>query len=223
MEAITLARNKNSNDTKNEIIEIATDLFVHKGYDDTTIEDIFKNWGGSKGSLYYHFKSKEEILNAVVNTLVENEEKRIKEILSKENRNALDLLTLFLVACLDRPKQLYGLEVGIYQTKNITLFYRIAKLYIEKSMPILEPIILQGIDEGIFKVEYPAEAIELALMLEELAFKYPMFECNHEQFIRKISAFQLMLELTLGLEKDSLNQLSIFLSKNIQRRTHNGV
>ncbi|MCL2343465.1 MAG: TetR/AcrR family transcriptional regulator [Firmicutes bacterium] len=209
-----MARNKNSESTKKEILDTATDLFIRDGYENTTIEDILKKWGGSKGSLYYYFKSKEEILDAVAHELVEKKEERILEILSKEKRSAMKSLGLFLDACHDRPQQLYGLEVFVYESKNITLFYRIAKLYIAKCIPILEPIILQGIEEGVFHVEHPSEVIELALTLEELVFKYPMFDCSREAYMKKIAAFQVMVELALGLEKGALNQLSVFMSTN---------
>ncbi|MCL2317817.1 MAG: TetR/AcrR family transcriptional regulator, partial [Methanomassiliicoccaceae archaeon] len=105
-----MARLKKSDRTKNEIIEVATDLFIRNSYEYTTIEDILREWGGSKGSLYYYFESKEEILDAVVQTLVDKEEKRIAEILSGKELGAVEMLNLFLAACLSRNKQLYGLE-----------------------------------------------------------------------------------------------------------------
>ncbi|MDR1954806.1 MAG: TetR/AcrR family transcriptional regulator, partial [Candidatus Methanoplasma sp.] len=140
-----MARNKNSSDTKNEIIAAATELFVRNGYENTTIEDILKEWKGSKGSLYYYFKSKEEILDAVVYALVEREEERIKAAISERECSALDMLKLFLIACLDRDQQLYDLEAEISRSGNITLSYRMARLYIEKSLPFLRLIMLKGI------------------------------------------------------------------------------
>ncbi|AIZ56393.1 putative DNA-binding transcriptional regulator [Candidatus Methanoplasma termitum] len=213
-------QNKKSDRTKTEIIRAATDLFARNGYEYTTIEDILREWGGSKGSLYYYFKSKEEILDAVVQTLVENEEERIRDILSENEFGTLEMLNLFLAACLGRNRQLYGLEAEIYRSRNITLSYRIAKMYIERSILLLEPIIRKGVDEGFFKTDHPAETIEFALIVEEFVFKYPMFECGDEQYLRKISAYQSLLENMLGLERGSLDQLSDFceIIKNNQRR-----
>jgi len=208
-----LAQHKKSDRTRSEIIKVATDLFIRNSYEYTTIEDILKEWGGSKGSLYYYFKSKEEILDAVVHSLVEKEEKRIKDILSEKEYGTLDMLNLFLAACLSRNKQLYGLEAEIYKSRNITLSYRIARLYIEKSILLLEPIIKKGVEDGFFKTDHPAETIEFALIVEEFVFKYPMFECSDEQYLRKVSAYQTLLENMLGLDKGSLDQLSAFCLK----------
>ena len=219
-------KNKKSDNTKKEIIRVAADLFIRNGYEYSTIEDILREWGGSKGSLYYYFGSKEEVLDAVVQTLVEKEEKRIKDILSEKEFSTLEMLNLFLAACLSRNRQLYGLEAEIYRSGNITLSYRIAKLYIEKSILLLEPIIKKGAEEGFIKTDHPAETIEFALIVEEFVFKYPMFECNDEQYSRKISAYQTMLEKMLGLEKGSLEKLSDFcqiIKDNHGRRIHDKI
>ena len=49
------------NKTKRKIFEESLKLFAEKGYDNTSIEDITENVGVAKGTLYYHFSSKEEI------------------------------------------------------------------------------------------------------------------------------------------------------------------
>ena len=61
-----MARNKHPEETVNLILEAATRLFMEKGYEHTSIQDIINNLGGlSKGAIYHHFKSKEDILEAV--------------------------------------------------------------------------------------------------------------------------------------------------------------
>ena len=210
-----MARNKNSSDTKNEIVEVAANLFMQNGYEKTTMEDILRDWGGSKGSLYYHFNSKEDILYAVANTLAEQEAKAIGDIVFAAKLPALDMLNLFLARCLSRPKQMYDMEGCVHQSKNITLIHNMVKMYIEKTVPLLEPIIMQGIEEGTFKTDHPCEIVEFALLLEELTFKYPMFECNREQYIRKALAFQSMLESALGLQRGKLSSLLTFCEQTV--------
>ena len=51
---------------KNEILDAAEELFVTKGFDKTSTNDILERVGIARGTLYYHFKSKEEILNAMI-------------------------------------------------------------------------------------------------------------------------------------------------------------
>ena len=61
-----MARNKHPEQTRNFILETAFRLFIEKGYERTSIQDIIDQLGGlSKGAIYHHFKSKEEIMDAL--------------------------------------------------------------------------------------------------------------------------------------------------------------
>ncbi len=61
-----MARNKHPEETVNLILDVSYRLFMKKGYEHTSIQDIISHLGGlSKGAIYHHFKSKEEILMAV--------------------------------------------------------------------------------------------------------------------------------------------------------------
>lgn len=61
-----MARNKYPEVTVEKILEVSKRLFLEKGYDDTTIADIVNELGGlTKGAIYHHFKSKEEIMDAL--------------------------------------------------------------------------------------------------------------------------------------------------------------
>ena len=61
-----MARNKYPEVTVEKILEVSQRLFLEKGYDNTTIQDIVNELGGlTKGAIYHHFKSKEEIMDAL--------------------------------------------------------------------------------------------------------------------------------------------------------------
>src|SRR5699024_4703359 len=61
-----MARNKYPEVTVEKILDVAQRLFLEKGYDNTTIQDIVDGLGGlTKGAIYHHFKSKEEIIEAL--------------------------------------------------------------------------------------------------------------------------------------------------------------
>ena len=61
-----MARNKYPEVTVEKILDVAQQLFLEKGYDNTTIQDIVNELGGlTKGAIYHHFKSKEEIIDAL--------------------------------------------------------------------------------------------------------------------------------------------------------------
>lgn len=63
---VTIARNKHPEVTVDKVLEISKRLFLEKGYDNTTIQDIVDELGGlTKGAIYHHFKSKEDIMNSL--------------------------------------------------------------------------------------------------------------------------------------------------------------
>ena len=61
-----MARNKYPEETVNKILDVSMRLFLEKGFENTSMQDIVDGLGGlSKGAIYHHFKSKEDILGAV--------------------------------------------------------------------------------------------------------------------------------------------------------------
>ena len=76
-----MARNKHSEETASLILDVAFRLFIEKGYERTSIQDIIDNLGGlSKGAIYHHFRSKEDILVAVTDRMTEESNKMLVEI-----------------------------------------------------------------------------------------------------------------------------------------------
>ena len=87
-----MARNKYPEVTVEKILDTAQQLFLEKGYDNTTIQDIVDHLGGlSKGAVYHHFKSKEEIIDAVSDRMfsVNNPFERVKD---RSDLNGLEKL-----------------------------------------------------------------------------------------------------------------------------------
>lgn len=68
-----MSRNKYPEETVNLILDVSQRLFIEKGYDNTTIQDIIDELGGlTKGAIYHHFSSKQDILDAVIERLCKN-------------------------------------------------------------------------------------------------------------------------------------------------------
>jgi AcrR family transcriptional regulator len=61
-----------ADDTRQRILDVAVDLFIEHGYAGTSVRDISERLGMTKGSLYYHFASKEDVLNALVKPLLDD-------------------------------------------------------------------------------------------------------------------------------------------------------
>lgn len=94
-------------DTKGKIIEAAARLVLTSGVSSFTLDAVAKEAGVSKGGLLYHFPSKEHLLLAMVNALVEVTEERIAEV-QKEDEQPGSWLRGFIEACLVREVPAIG-------------------------------------------------------------------------------------------------------------------
>ena len=70
---------------KNEILDVAEELFAVKGFDGTSTNDILEKAGIARGTLYYHFKSKEEIMMAVAEKLYSNSSAQMYKIRERDD------------------------------------------------------------------------------------------------------------------------------------------
>jgi AcrR family transcriptional regulator len=141
--------------TKKQISDVALKLFTQKGYEATTVSDIIKTTGISKGGLYHHFTSKEEIANDICEGYV----KAIKSHFEKNKskcKSPLEKLTLLSQAqykVLKRKQR--AIRSLYYNPINTKLREKIQKLYVEIFMPILIGILEEGKKTGDFTVRHP--------------------------------------------------------------------
>ena len=92
-----MARNKHPEETVRSILDVSFRLFMEKGYEHTSIQDILDHLGGlSKGAIYHHFKSKEDILVAVADKMMSESNRRLAEIMNRIDLNGKEKLkTIF--------------------------------------------------------------------------------------------------------------------------------
>lgn len=136
------------NRTKRKIFEIAMKLFSEKGYDATSIEEITATVGVAKGTLYYHFNSKEEIFNFLVEEgmkLLKNsiEIKTSKSKTTKDKIKAIILIQIKGIVKYDNMlsiifSQLYGNE-----SKN-----KLCQDKVNEYIEVIEKIINEGVEKG---------------------------------------------------------------------------
>lgn len=79
------------NNTKKSIFQSAMKIFSENGYNGATMDDIAINAGVAKGTLYYHFKSKEEIFKYVISEGMEIVTQEMREVTANE-QNSIDKL-----------------------------------------------------------------------------------------------------------------------------------
>lgn len=149
---------------KNELVEIAEKLFLEKGYEETSIEDILNASGLSKGGFYHYFKSKEEVLAESINNFAESLLKEVELIVEDHGLNALEKLNRFMEkkVASQKPKKEIIKYLCMLMKSDFTL-YKYSLTIAQKYIDPLARIIEQGAEEGVFEVEFPRETADILL------------------------------------------------------------
>lgn len=187
-----------------EIIHAAERLFSERGYDDTPVEAIISEVGIAKGTFYHYFVSKEDILDALINHMVEDIEEAIAAIEVAESdpmKRMRSLIQLFREFAEGKGK----LMDYLHEDRNILLHWKVEQY----MTPIIEEALFKIIDDGnelgVFKVEDPRIASTALLgaisYLGDLSRKHP--EC-----VERILSSGPLFERMLGMESGSIGNLS---------------
>ena len=128
---------------------------MEKGYEHTSIQDIIDNLGGmSKGAIYHHFKSKEDILMAVMDRMTAGSNRMLKEIRDRKGLNGKEKLKAIFKESIKRPVQDDIFTVAPDFHNNPKLLFSIMHDTIENVVPdYILPIIRQGISDGTIEAE----------------------------------------------------------------------
>ena len=152
-----MARNKHPEETLNLILDVAFRLFMEKGYEYTSIQDIIDNLGGlSKGAIYHHFKSKEDILVAVTDRITAESNQMLAAIRDRSDLNGKEKLKTIFKESIMRPVQNDIFTAAPDFHNNPKLLFSLLHDTIEEAAPnYIFPILLQGISDGSVETEYP--------------------------------------------------------------------
>ena len=191
-----MARNKHPEETVNLILEAATRLFIEKGYEHTSIQDIINNLGGlSKGAIYHHFKSKEDILEAVTDRMNEESNKMLEGIRDRRDLTGKEKLKTLFKASVNRSDMDDLFTVAPDMSNNSKLLFSTFRDTVDNVAPkYILPIIEQGISDGSIQTDYPAELAELIILVANMWTNPMIFNNTIEEYYRKLMVFKQMME-----------------------------
>lgn len=139
------------NKTKRKIFETSMKLFAEKGYDATSIEEITATVGVAKGTLYYHFSSKEEIFNFLVEEgmkLLKNSIE-IKTSRCDNTRDKLKAISLIQLKTVKKYENL--LMIVLTQALGAEQRNVFCKEKVMEYIEVIQKVIEEGQAEGDFK------------------------------------------------------------------------
>ncbi|MGL4606256.1 MAG: TetR/AcrR family transcriptional regulator [Eubacteriaceae bacterium] len=191
-----MARNKYPEVTVSRILDVSEQLFLEKGYEHTTIQDIINALGNlSKGAIYHHFKSKEEIVIAVVDRLYVSTEEGCAKIQEDKTLNGLEKLRKLFYLSIGNPNHGVVFETMPNFFKNPKfLAIQHEQTMNELAHKIIEPIISEGIADGSIETQYPKELAEVISLLSNIWLNPIIFKYTPEELSSKCFFFKLITE-----------------------------
>lgn len=216
-----MARNKHPEETVNLILDVAYRLFMEKGYEHTSIQDIIDHLGGlSKGAIYHHFKSKEDILVAVTDRMTTESNRMLAVIRDRSDLNGIEKLKMIFKESISRPVQDEIFTVAPDFSNNPKLLFSLLHDTVDEVAPnYILPIIKQGISDGSIQTDYPEQLAELIILAANVWMNPMIFDNSEEEACRKFMVFRQMMQ-GFGLDivdqemLERLQQLASIYQKN---------
>lgn len=195
---------KSPEDRREEILECAAKLFLTYGFQKTKVEDIGKKLNISKGLAFYYFKTKEELIDAVIDRMSKKAAEPAIEIIKSK-----DIFPLKLAKSVQ-----YYIKFAIEFKENFRLMINSDKLKVMgrfresmfgKILPYSVKLADEGLKQGYIKNQDATNSMIIiitgSITYVSLNSCTPQF--NYEQFL---SSAANTMEMALGMEKGSIAQ-----------------
>ena len=194
---------------------MAEQLFAEKGFDNASTNDIINKIGIARGTLYHHFASKEEILDAMVERMTSRSISRAAAVIADKSVPLLERLSAAVISLSLNSGA--GAEVfeQIHRPQNALLHQKMQERLMSGVVPLIAKLVEEGNADGTFDSPYPDEAAEMIMTYANIAFD-ALADTTPEQMERKRRAFIYHTERILGAEKGSLDAaiMKIFENSN---------
>ncbi|MDY2777526.1 MAG: TetR/AcrR family transcriptional regulator [Collinsella sp.] len=215
-----MARNRYPEETIKRILDVAEALFREKGYEHTTMADIVDGLEGlTKGAVYHHFKSKEDIFEAVFERANRPIVSRAEEILSDRSLTGIEKIRAFEESSAAGPsaEMWHAMRPSSDPMQNSRLMAREYLDALDVAHRFIEPAIREGMSDGTVNAEFPRETAEVMLLLANL-WMVPLYHpLADEGELDRRAAVLLKVMHALGIDLDALDAGGIWDS------VHDGV
>ncbi len=197
---------KKPEDRRREIVETARRLFETKGFEHASMQDVMESLGIAKGTIYHYFKSKQELLEAVIEQMVDESLADMQEVVDAPQGDAIfklrELANRGNVAA-DEP----DIVEHLHKPGNEAMHVRLLAAALVKQAPLYAQVIEQGCAERLFRTDYPLECAELILAGCQFLTDVGIRPWTHEELARRTQALPKLIEQQLNAPAGSFDFL----------------
>ena len=186
-----------------EIVDTAERLFREKGFANCSVEMIIREIGVAKGTFYYYFKSKQEILGAIVDRTLAQIVEQAGQVAGDPSLDALTKMQMLLAGAQVGDVDTHDLAEMMHLPENRELHELSNIQSVLRLSPILARIVEQGIQEGVFHTAHPLEAVQFLLTGAQFLLDGGLFEFSEDETRTRRIVAQDINEKALGARPGS--------------------
>lgn len=201
---------KKPEERRREIVSASRDLFLKQDYENTTMQEVMTKLRIAKGTAYHYFKSKEELLEAVVEDMVAEFMAVVEKAMNECHGNALEKIRVLTTAGRVAPHQKETLE-NLHRPGNMGMHVRLLAVTLTRLAPLYAKVISQGCEEQLFATEHPLEAAEILLAGIQFVTDVGCHPWSRQDLERRGKAIPSIMEACLKAPAGSFNFLLEFL------------
>lgn len=166
--------------------------------------EIAKEAKVAKGAMYYYFKDKDDLIDAVIFNSIEKMKQNCTKILSNPELDSLNKLSALFIFYLKNIKKK---GTFLYSKENNLLHQKILKSYITHLTPILSEIIAEGCERDIFNCIYPSLIAEFLLSELIISLDQTVMHFTEEELKQKMTGLSYVMSKLLETDPNSFNFL----------------
>lgn len=195
---------KKAEERRQEIISASRDLFLKQDYENTTMQDVMTKLQIAKGTAYHYFKSKEELLEAVVLDMVAEYMAVVEKALNDCQGNALDKIRALFAAGRVASSQTETMD-NLHRPGNMGMHVRLLAVTLSSLAPLYGRVIKEGCEEELFCTDHPLECAEILLAGIQFVTDVGCYPWSQQEIERRLLATPALIENLLHAPKNSFN------------------
>lgn len=197
---------KKPEERRREIVKAARHLFLTKEYEKATMQDVLESLDIAKGTIYHYFKSKKELLEAVIEDIADENLLAMQKVLRSAKGHALHKIHK-LIETGNKAAEVSTIIDYLHQPGNEAIHVRLLAATLTKQAPLYAKVIRQGCREGLFHTDYPLESAEFILAAVQFLTDVGIYPWKDPELFRRANAFPRLIESLLQAPAGSFNFL----------------